>query len=1169
MEFGYIVQMIQDFNKKFSDLETLQDTIAQNVTSKKKLFNKTNSKLTQNFSAKLDRYINREILSVHQALDNLTSALGLDTKYVVADDPSSPNYEENLSVIKALVADINADVKKLNAIDFDIENPPAMFSQVGDKDEIFSVTVGTRVLEVNTSSNTCRFDKEVGNGNLKTLAEKIVQCHKALDTLETQVKQRYSVSYLENFLEQRSQLWMQDEIASMNAVLRANINDKLVKEDKFLSSENFENILSSAKAGEVDFNAGSEEYPDKITLGTMTVDYLNKKDYSRYVSESPVLSKYAANGKMTIPYVLELKKMGNLLFNIHDDEQYSDTTFNLVHNVILSYLMAFPAGRMTLNLVDFDDRGDFAKYTQLNRINSRMLCDGITRDERDIDNVIRNVEKTMRDTYDNKIVFNDVKDIFEYNNKSEGNPQSFQLLIILNFPRGFTRELSDKLLKIIDQGNRSGIYTVILNNTNIENRNIDIDAFLTTAKKNMDYFEVSDDKIIYDNNSKYEFTPTEGIKLDDAPRYMHILQTNAKRGAQRVVKLEKMLDNTDALKKAGEIEDYSLAVDIPIGMRGGEIQSLEFSTEGGGSAHALAIGGTGSGKSNLLHAIILSACYKYSPEELNIFLVDFKGGVEFKFYEANRCVEKQLPHVRLTGLTSDPEDGLAILENILAEMTRRENLFRDSETEDIMLYRKKTGKILPRLLVIIDEVQELFTGQNNGENAINILSKLVKKGRAFGINILWASQTIPNNGRLKSEVLGQIGNKICLRLNNPEEAAAIDLDTKKVKELNRPEKGLGIILDVRLGNQNNEFRVAYAESSEKRYYYTDLINKKWKNVIKGMGEREPLFVVGNSEIPQAYANRSPYAAVPTKADIKSKSSGIYNLCIGQNYISGKPYSIPIALRGTRANLWMAGSNVEELRDMMGYAMLSVIMENYTNSDFGASKPMVFYINGELRDPNNPNDLFYVLPSKFDDQVKQVHTQDHLIELFKMLYKTRKERYENFQAQHRPIFVFINKLQAYAELFRDTSRLIDVSDTPQEKPAVNSSTGFNFGLNFGTGAQPAANNSKMSFAQLFNNVFGSASDLGIHFVFSIDSPSSIPELAAEMRACKNKVIIKGVAQDALMNVISANPSRLNIAIEGLGLCFVNNEIHKFKPYRYYDANDAGWFEKLANDYKNIE
>ena len=55
----------------------------------------------------------------------------------------------------------------------------------------------------------------------------------------------------------------------------------------------------------------------------------------------------------------------------------------------------------------------------------------------------------------------------------------------------------------------------------------------------------------------------------------------------------------------------------------------------------LIAGKTGSGKSTLLHALITNGALRYSPDELELYLIDFKKGVEFKVYAT-----MELPHAR-------------------------------------------------------------------------------------------------------------------------------------------------------------------------------------------------------------------------------------------------------------------------------------------------------------------------------------------------------------------------------------------------------------------------------------------------------------------------------------------------------------------------------------------
>jgi len=77
----------------------------------------------------------------------------------------------------------------------------------------------------------------------------------------------------------------------------------------------------------------------------------------------------------------------------------------------------------------------------------------------------------------------------------------------------------------------------------------------------------------------------------------------------------------------------------------------------------LLAGRTGSGKSTLLHAIATNAALRYSPAELELYLVDFKKGVEFKNYAT-----RDLPQAQVVGVESEREFGLSVLERLDREL---------------------------------------------------------------------------------------------------------------------------------------------------------------------------------------------------------------------------------------------------------------------------------------------------------------------------------------------------------------------------------------------------------------------------------------------------------------------------------------------------------------------
>src|SRR5690606_14826316 len=64
--------------------------------------------------------------------------------------------------------------------------------------------------------------------------------------------------------------------------------------------------------------------------------------------------------------------------------------------------------------------------------------------------------------------------------------------------------------------------------------------------------------------------------------------------------------------------------------------------------HAPVAGKTGSGKSTLLLALITNLALNFSPDEAELYLVDFKEGVEFQWYATYR-----LPHARVVAIQSE------------------------------------------------------------------------------------------------------------------------------------------------------------------------------------------------------------------------------------------------------------------------------------------------------------------------------------------------------------------------------------------------------------------------------------------------------------------------------------------------------------------------------------
>ena len=182
--------------------------------------------------------------------------------------------------------------------------------------------------------------------------------------------------------------------------------------------------------------------------------------------------------------------------------------------------------------------------------------------------------------------------------------------------------------------------------------------------------------------------------------------------------------------------------------------------------HYLVGGTTGSGKSNLLHNIIVSALWNYGPDELSLYLLDFKEGVEF-----SRYASPALPGIALVAVEADTEYGISVLRHLDGEKNARYAKFKKSSCKDIQAYRELHPEDpMPRILIVIDEFQILFES-NEKEQTIASMTTLAKQGRACGIHMVLATQT------LKGVDFGSLGTQFSGRiaLNCPAEDSKLFL----------------------------------------------------------------------------------------------------------------------------------------------------------------------------------------------------------------------------------------------------------------------------------------------------------------------------------------------------------------------------------------------------------
>lgn len=198
-------------------------------------------------------------------------------------------------------------------------------------------------------------------------------------------------------------------------------------------------------------------------------------------------------------------------------------------------------------------------------------------------------------------------------------------------------------------------------------------------------------------------------------------------------RIEKLIDlSADFGTGCGDI-----AVQVPIGVndRG---KLIEFRLGDADCAHGIMAGHAGCGKSSLLHTIIYGIALKYRPEDVEIWLSDYKAkGVEFRNYK-----EGIVPHVRYVGTGNSVEYSYAFLNRVQSEYLRRAQAFAESQVTSLEAFRKKNGPdSMTRLIIIVDEFHVLSDHVKEDPTKKNQLTNLLREMRALGMAFLFSDQT--------------------------------------------------------------------------------------------------------------------------------------------------------------------------------------------------------------------------------------------------------------------------------------------------------------------------------------------------------------------------------------------------------------------------------------------
>ena len=993
--------------------------------------------------------------------------------------------------------------------------------------------------------NTCRAAEAMLNQEIIALRGSIVQnrdsLHQNYTNLASSSHQKVSSEWdsamnaltttAGKFVQQRTASFAETEkvFAGSDDVLRQRLG-KLV--DTFHTQfppQEFANEYARLYSLEPSFEHYDcyKEMPRNVHISTLEYDIsaLGLSDYTKAFLDRYYFFLYRDN-KLCIPYCASFSPEFNYLFKFNGEGRQ-----NVVKNACdlgMRLFMMLPPGKLNFTFIDPVTLGEsFAMFTRLVDVDDRtseVINGKIWSAPADIeqklkimtDHISNVTQRCLQGKYDN---------IYEYNRVAEQNAEAYQVLMLMDFPAGLTDQSLKLLEQIVTSGPKCGVFTVIYRNESqykkISERSYPL---ITNIETSFQVFNFNDNctQITCSGEKVKDKALLWSNRQLPSNNQMDQIIATLKKGIKNA---DKVVIGIDKVSNAETTETTKDGIRIPIGIHGAnEVQYLTLGV--GGSHHALIAGVAGSGKSSLLHTIILRTLTQYSPDELSIYLVDFKRGVEFKIY-----ADFELPSFKVVAIESEREFGYNILLALEREQKIRADLFKKSHVDKIEEYRA-LGKKMPRVLVIMDEFHELFSNANDefAKKSATIMERIVRQGRAFGVHLILASQSYSNITGIDRAVFDQMAVRIVLKCSKADANLLLDNGSTEIDQISIDDPGRAVY-NSEAGNKeyNSHFRVAYIEPERHRGMLQEISDKTIS-----------------------------YAKQPTRillSNIEDNKYSIFNQfqnyepnrcpVPGRLYI-GEPLSVTNNMnmdltRNDNSNLLMLGNDTEKARSMFAFAILSLCINYKIKHGKAPDQPFIYLLNCKPLDDSYFKDTPQIIASELlPEYVRYIHcgdesaTQDVLSELLDNLKGTT------------PIgdtdkYFFVFGYQRAEELKSETklSQGDDIDSLFNLMPS-------------------SSNKPQLSPKEIFHLIVKDGAKRGVHAILWQDSYSALEQDDNNIMSYFNLKVAFDMSPEEFSRSVGAN----DISLMSENNAIYYNKARDNQKFRPYQAPDEDWLNDIS-------
>lgn len=766
--------------------------------------------------------------------------------------------------------------------------------------------------------------------------------------------------------------------ASNDLKLQLNNNAKEHEDCKAAYTANLQNAIKDLK-GHYEYlqSIQIKNYSTNHTLETQEAlipqigigNYLIKAD--------PILAecKITKDKQLKIPCVLDLKndaKGGNILIDT-TQSTLSDTEIeNIMVGLVLKYMETIPLSKIKIGLCSgiHSELESFGALVTPETKEAVLLNKEIAFSNTTLDSLLNTISTVAADV-DSKIKSNRASSIFDLYGKGVST-EPFQIIVIHSMLQFINSEDTlRKLCGMITSGLKKGVRFIIVDKFDKKSTERKNPEFLEKIRNLCNIFTVEGNKIFSSiNNDINEF---EFLKIDDSfssNDTFYFCKDYCEAASQQknaVIPLEKI-----GFDKPKSDDDDCSVISIPVAYNAPNAWEMVFKVKEPTPIASFIVGSPGSGKSTILENLILNGAMKYSPDELQFYIMDFKDGMVGEKY----LNQTKIPHVKLSCETVlQAEDSGAVLNKVLLEKEQRNAIFKNTRNKykvninDIVDYNRFVKqnnigkKIMPRILLIVDECQLLFSNEEHAKQC----ERIIRECRSVGIHFVLSTQAIDTGMR---KTFSFIDAQYCFKVTR-EVAEVLFPNHRELKSL--AEKLPNYTLYATNDKFENYMRVANAYPGDGKAY-AEKIREKWGtnyDVIK-IGDKSPLLY---KEVKDMLPPADNYM-IPFGTDLMNSIMAVsvkHNLWICGDKETAKSatmnvwYSIIKGLTETKSKIFLVDADVDNaLARKISNGIKNNNISFYGRKDYmkALNDVRIIYKNREDEIDNDKTDVYLI--------VNQVH-----------------------------------------------------------------------------------------------------------------------------------------------------------------------------------------------------